>query len=128
MRSFKYPNMFKVNASEVWDTSEYAQATLQNAGLVLRSFRNELLGDPYFGNTLQQYMFEPNNYLLKDVIIDTIYPQLIAFMPQLKIQRKDIEVVQDIKKGTLNCKFVGVSQIDYQLYTYETVLISNSDL
>lgn len=128
MRSFKYPNMFKVNSSEIWEASEYTQATLQNAGLVLRSFRNELLGDPYFGNTLRQYLFEPNNYLLKDIIIDTIYPQLIAFMPQLKIERKDIDVVQDIKKGTLNCKFVGVSQIDYQLYTYETVLISNSDL
>lgn len=128
MRSLKYPNMFRVNSSEVWEDSEYAQATLQNMGLVMRSFRDELLGDPYFGNSLNKYLFDQNNYILKDAIIDTIYPQLISFIPQLKIDRKDVEIIQDRKKGQLICKFTGVSQIDYQVYTYNTVLIDSSEL
>ena len=127
MNSLKYPNMFRANSSEVWGPQEYNQATLQNMGLIMRSFRDELLGDPYFGNTLNRYLFEQNNVILKDVIIDTIYPQLISFIPQLKIDRKDIEIIQDIKKGQLICRFKGTSQIDFQLYTYSTVLLTSSD-
>lgn len=127
MKSLKYPNMFRVNSSEVWGESEYEQATLQNMGLVMRSFRDELLGDPYFGTSLNKYLFDQNNYILKDAIIDTIYPQLVAFIPQLKIERKDIEIIQDRKKGQLICKFTGRSQIDYELYTYNTVLIDSSE-
>jgi hypothetical protein len=119
--------MFRVNSSEVWGESEYEQATLQNMGLIMRSFRDELLGDPYFGTSLNKYLFDQNNYILKDAIIDTIYPQLVAFIPQLTIERKDIEIIQDRKKGQLICKFTGRSQIDYELYTYNTVLIDSSE-
>jgi hypothetical protein len=127
MTSLKYPNMFRVNSSEVWTAAEYKEATLQNISLTLRSFRNELLGDPYFGNTLNRYLFEQNDVILKDIIIDTIYPQLVAFIPQLKIDRKDITIIQDRKKGQLIMRFKGRSQIDYQLYTYSTVLLTSSD-
>ena len=127
MTSLKYPNMFRVNSTAVWEANEYREATLQNMSLLLRSFRDELLGDPYFGTTLNKYLFDQNDVVLQDIIIDTIYLQLVDFIPQLKIDRKDISVIQDKRKGQLIMQFKGRSQIDYQLYTYSTILLTSSD-
>ena len=34
-------------------------------------------------NSLNKYLFDQNNYILKDMLIDTIYTQLALFLPQL---------------------------------------------
>lgn len=128
MRSLKFPKMFSVNSTEVWQSSEYREATAQNCLLTLHSVRNSLLGDPYFGNTLQQYLFDQNNVILKDIIIDIIYGQLITFLPQVVIERDDIKIIQDALHGKLLCKFTGVSQIDFTVNTYSLNLLASADI
>lgn len=128
MRSLKFPKMFSVNSTEVWSSSEYKEATAQNCLLTLYSVRNSLLGDPYFGNTLQQYLFDQNNNILKDIIIDIIYGQLITFLPQISIERDDIKIIQDALHGKLLCKFTGVSQIDFTVNTYSLNLLATADI
>ena len=118
MRSIKFPRMFSSNSTKVWKEEEYLDATKQNTKLVLSTSRGELFGDPYFGLMLKQYMFDQNNYILRDIIIDMIYTQLALFIPQLKVKREDIQIIQDRKRGQLYCKFSGISQIDY---TYNTI-------
>jgi hypothetical protein len=73
-------------------------------------------------------MFDPNSYVLRDQIIDMIYTQLAQFIPQVKVERKDISVYQDREKGKLYCKFSGVNQIDYTVNTYALVLFDVSEL
>lgn len=128
MRSLKFPKMFGINSSEVWKSSEYKEATAQNCLLTLQSVKDSLLGDPYFGNTLQRYLFDQNNYILKDIIIDIIYTQLVTFVPQIKVKRNDIQIIQDAIHGKLICKFTGVSQIDFTLNTYSLNLLANSSI
>ena len=77
MRSLKFPRMFGINQTEVWKSEDYSQQTMQNCKLLLQTERGTLLGDPFFGNMLKKYLFDQNNYLLKDIIIDTIYCQLV---------------------------------------------------
>jgi hypothetical protein len=120
--------MFGINSTEVWKSSEYKEATTQNCILTLHSVRNSLLGDPYFGNTLQNYLFDQNNYILKDIVIDIIYTQLVTFLPQIKIEREDIKIIQDALAGRLICKFTGVSQIDFTINTYSLNLLANADI
>jgi phage baseplate assembly protein W len=127
MRSFKFPKMFKTNTSEIWLASEYGKATRQNALLLLQSERGELICDPYFGILLKHYLFNQNNYILKDVLIDTIYTQIAIFLPQIKISRNDINITTDHLRGRLYCTFSGTSQIDYTHNTYNLLLFENSD-
>lgn len=122
MRSFKFPNMFNTNSSNIWREDEYGKATRQNALILLHSERGELVCDPYFGILLKHYLFNQNSYILKDMLIDTIYIQLAIFLPQIKISRNDIDIIPDPLKGRLHCKFSGVSQIDYTHNTYNLVL------
>ncbi len=125
MRSLKFPKMFGTNHTEVWLESEHRQATLQNIKLALGSVRGELLGDPYFGMLIQQYTYEPNSYILRDIIADMIYTQLAIFIPQLKVNRQGITVLQNKRKGQLICQIRGINQIDYDLSTYELVLFTD---
>ena len=128
MRSLKFPRMFGINQTEVWKSEDYSQQTVQNCKLLLQTERGTLLGDPFFGNMLKKYLFDQNNYLLKDIIIDTIYGQLVLFLPQLNINREDMDIFQDDTKGKLICKFSGTSQIDYTINTYSLELLSSSDI
>ncbi len=127
MRSIKFPNMFRSNSTEVWKTSEYLDATKQNTYLILRTERGELECDPYFGLMLKHYLFSQNNYILKDMLIDTIYTQLVLFIPQLKILRNSIEIIQDKERGKVICRFSGINQIDYTHNTFNLLLFEDSD-
>ena len=127
MRSIHFPHMFNTNSTRVWKSSEHLNATKQNTKLVLYSERGELIGDPYFGLMLSRFMFDKNNYILRDQIIDMIYTQLAIFIPQVHVERKDITVFQDREKAKLYCEFSGVNQIDYQLNTYQLVLFDSNE-
>ena len=125
---FVFPIKFNTNTSNVYVSAEYDTATRQNLLLLLESVRGSLLGDPYFGNALEQYLFEQNNYVLKDIVIDLIYNQIVNFMPQLKVERRDINIIQDSVRGKLIAKITGVSMIDYKVYTYSLSLLQNGTI
>ena len=127
MRSIHFPHMFNTNSTRVWKSSEHLNATKQNIKLVLYSERGELIGDPYFGLLLRHFMFDQNNYILRDQIIDMIYTQLAIFIPQVHVERKDITVFQDREKAKLYCELSGINQIDYQLNTYQLVLFDSNE-
>ena len=126
MRSFKFPKMFKSNSSQIWQESEYNKATKQNVLILLQSERGELECDPYFGILLKHYMFNQNSYILKDMLIDTIYTQIAIFLPQVKISRNDIDIVVDTTKGRMYCSFSGINQIDYTHNTFNLLLFDET--
>lgn len=126
MRSYKFPKMFSPNSSRIWRADEYGKATKQNALLLLQSERGEFEYDPYFGILLKHYMFNQNSYILKDMLIDTIYTQIAIFLPQIKISRNDIDIISDPLKGRLHCVFSGISQIDYTHNTFNLLLFDET--
>ena len=126
MRSYKFPKIFDTNSSRIWRSDEYGKATKQNVLLLLQSERGELICDPYFGILLKHYMFNQNSYILKDMLLDTIYTQIAIFLPQVKISRNDIDIVSDPLKGRMYCRFSGISQIDYTHNTYNLLLFDET--
>ena len=127
MRSIEFRKMFNPNSTRVWKSSEHLEATKQNTKLLLHTNRGELFGDPYFGLMFKRYLFDQNSYILKDAIIDMIYTQLAIFIPQVKVKREDIEIIQDRERGKLYCRFSGISQIDYTFNTYNLVLFDEKE-
>ena len=126
MRSFKFPKMFKSNTSQIWRADEYSKATRQNTLLLIQSERGELECDPYFGILLKHYMFNQNSYILKDMLIDTIYTQIAIFLPQVRISRNSIDIISDGQKGRLYVKFSGINQIDYTHNTFNLLLFDET--
>ena len=127
MRSIKFPKMFDSTSTKVWQESEQHEATAQNLKLALASTRGELLGDPYFGLLLNQYMFSQNSSILRDMLIDMIYTQVALFIPQLYVSRKDISIIQNKRKGQLICQIRGIDQVDHTLNTYELLFFNTEN-
>jgi phage baseplate assembly protein W len=122
MKSLSFPKIIKNKA--VQTVSDY-DATLQNMKLVLASEKGEFIFDPYFGIRLKRYMFEQNNPILLDVLVDEIYEQLVTFMPQLIINKKDISMSRDRAKVYITIK--ARNQIDFELNTYNLVLFNSQE-
>ena len=119
MKSIAFPNMFtKTKTNTVNDL----EATKQNVKALLSSEKGEFIFDPYFGIRLKRWLFEQNNTILKDIIIDEVYTQVALFIPQVKVQRRDITLVADKQKGKITCHFKGINQIDFSVETYDLVL------
>lgn len=117
MKSINFPKMFNRNSTKI--VKDF-NATKQNTILLLLTEKGELFGDPYFGVRLKRYIFEQNNYILKDIIIDEIYTQLALFMPQLKVERNDIKIVQE--RAKIYCRFKAKNLANYKTNMYSLCL------
>lgn len=119
MKSIKFPDMLKSVTTNIVTDHD---ATMSNLKLLLLSDRGSLLGDPYFGTNLKRLMFDQNNYVLRDVVIDDIYTAILQFLPQILVKRKDITINADKTRVQINIK--AQNMLDYTLDTYNLVLLS----
>jgi len=122
MKSIEFPRMLNSNSTRIVKDLE---ASKQNSLLLLRSEKGELFGDPFFGIRLKKYLFNQNNIILRDIIADEIYTQIALFLPQIRVSRKDIQIIQD--KGILYCKFKGINQANLKLETYSLNIYNDQE-
>ena len=119
MNSLAFPNMFNNTTTKVVKDHE---ATAQNLKLLLLSDRGAFFGDPYYGTIIKQLIFEPNNVILRDIIIDAIYTAILQFLPQVLVHRKDIAVVQRDTQVYVNIR--ATNMLDYQTDMYNINLLN----
>ena len=119
MQSLAFPNMFGSTTTKVFTDH---QATASNLKLTLMSEKTSLFGDPYFGTNIRKMLYEQNNYVLQDLVIDDIYTAILQFMPQLVVQRKDIQLVSQGEDIYITIKALNL--IDYTVDTYNINLLN----
>lgn len=122
VRSIAFPKMINHNRVQ---TVEDHDATLQNIKLVLGSEKGEFKFDPYFGIRLKRYMFEQNNFVLQDLLLDEIYEQLVTFVPQIIVKRNDIKFQKERAKLYITIKCTN--RLDFTPNTYNLVLYENQE-
>lgn len=94
MHSLAWPKMFSnTNVSTL--LLEDKAAIKSNLLLLLNSERLSLFGDPYYGTALKQVIFQPNNNIIVDLIIDELYTTICTYIPQVYLTRNDIKVQSD---------------------------------
>jgi len=117
MYSINFPDMVSSVTTKLISDHD---ATVQNLKLVLLSDRGSLFGDPYFGTLWKRLLFDQNNVIIRDIIIDDILTTIETFIPQLLVTRKDITVTSD--KYNVYITIKGTNLLDYQLDTYNIKL------
>ena len=115
--SISFPKMFNKNTTLVKSGDD---AIMQNLSALLLSVAGGMKDDPYFGVNLKRYMFDQNNYILRDILIDEIYTQIKVFMPQLQVERKQISLVQ--QDTTVFVKIQALNREDYTTNMYQIAL------
>ena len=121
MYSFAFPAMFKSNGAQLLKDKE---ATASNLSLLLTSWKTSLFGDPYFGTLLKTYTYEPNNIILRDLVVDELYTAILEFIPQLYVERKNIKITQRGVElfAEINC----INKLDNEVNAYEIRLTENT--
>ena len=116
--SIGFPEMFSETYTNVITDRV---ATQSNIELLLESCKMSLLGDPYFGTSLRKFIFEPNNIVLRDLIIDEIYVSLVTFIPQIHVTRKDIVLTQQGTSihASINC----INKLDNEPNMYQIKIL-----
>lgn len=114
MDSINFPDMFYTTGTKIISGHD---ATLSNLKLALLSSKNTLFGDPYFGTNLKWLLFEQNNDILKDIVIDDIYTTILTFVPQLTLKRRDIDIILDREAVYIKIKATNLLDFKTDLYT-----------
>lgn len=122
MNSISFPEMFKSSSTLVVKDKD---ASLQDMELLLASEKGELFGDPFFGIRIKKYTFNQNNYILRDILVDEIYTQLMVFCPQLTINRNDIAITQ--KGNKLIATIKGINKLDFTPDMYQLELFQGEE-
>lgn len=92
--TIKCPNCFSVASGKVSVISEIE--SINNCiGLLLRSSRGELVGDPMFGTNLMKMMYEPNDYILQDSVRSEIVTAINKYENRVYVTESDIDVSSD---------------------------------
>lgn len=123
MYSISFPNIFDSARTRVVSDHE---ATLQNLKLMLSSDKNSLLGDPFFGTTLRRALYEQNGEVIVDLVIDEIYTSILTFMPQIQLNRRDIQIKQ--KGEDLYAEITCKNLIDYTTDMYDINLTKTDEV
>lgn len=106
--------MFKTTSSIVITGEDAIKTNLKN---LLLSEKGGLFGDPFFGVRLKRYMFDQNNYVLKDILIDEMYTQIALFMPQLYVERNDITIKRKRGKVVVNIRVRNRNNFTTNMYS-----------
>lgn len=109
MYSIKFPDMFSYSKTNLIKDNE---ATLSNTKLLIGAWKNSLYGDPFFGTNVKQYVYEQNNVILRDIIIDDLFESIRMFIPQILVKREWIKITQENQAlyATINC----INKLDNQ--------------
>lgn len=113
MYSIDFPNML---SSAKTNLIKDNKATLSNLRLMLASWKTSLFGDPYFGTNVKRFIFEQNNIILREIIIDDIYVSIQDFMPQVFVKRNDISIT--LKNNQVFCTINCINKLNNEVNLY----------
>lgn len=114
MNAIKFPDMISNNETNVIYDKDATHSNLKN---LLLSVKQTLLGDPYFGINLQKLLYEKNNIIIQDLVIDEIYNAITVFMPQIRVERKNIEIISSGNKIAVKLQLQNMLDYSFNEYT-----------
>ena len=119
IKSIAFPNMFTRTSTNFVTDKE---ATFQNLKYLILSEKGELFGDPLYGVGLKKYLFDQNDTIIKDLVLDDMYTAIATFMPQLRINRNDLKL-RTGDKGEIFVDIRAINQLDFTTDLYSIVLL-----
>lgn len=123
MNAVSFPDMISNNSTNIITDED---ATLQNLKYLILSSKNTLFGDPYFGTNLKKLIFDRNNTILRDIVIDDIFTAITMFMPQIKVERRNISVESEGSRLYINIR--AQNRLDYTFTDYSINMINIEEL
>lgn len=112
VKSIKHPDTFNHTTGKT-QLSEMIESINQSIRLILTTAPGELWGDPSFGSTLHEYLFEYSGDILTRLIQTEITRALNLWEPRVLLNEGDITITYEGVNAYINIKY----NIRYTNYT-----------
>lgn len=86
-------------------------------GLLIRTSKGELLGDPAYGTNLMKYIYEPNDLILRDMVIEDLTTAIKNYETRIIVASSDIEVVIDKEYMYITINYLMKNTGTYETFT-----------
>ena len=93
-KSIRFPSMFDISVGNTAIDEEYISIN-RCIALILTTAKGELLGDPDYGCTLYEQLFNPYVDSQKDIIILEILNALQKYEKRITVKNSDITIERD---------------------------------
>ena len=94
-KSIKYPNPFNLQSGKT-DLSESTTSINQCIGLILTTAKGELLGDPDFGCTLYEILFEQYSLNTEVLVKKEIAESINTYEHRVTVSEQDISIEESM--------------------------------
>lgn len=94
-KSIKYPNPFNLQSGKT-DVSDNIKSINECIGLILTTAKGELLGDPDFGCTLYEILFEQYSLNTEALIKKEIAESINTYEHRITVSEQDISIEESI--------------------------------
>lgn len=92
--TIRCPNCFSVSTGNTVMITDIE--SINNCiGLLLRTSKGELVGDPMFGTNLMRMIYEPNDYILQDSVRSEIVTAVSKYENRVYITEQDISITSE---------------------------------
>lgn len=89
--TISHPTCFDISTGKTLTVSSYTSIN-QCLGLLFTSAKGELLSDPDFGTNLFAYILEPNDLMLRDMVVDDILYAVNKYEKRITMSESDINI------------------------------------
>lgn len=89
--TISFPNITSLVSGKNTFSKDY-ESINECIGLLLRTSKGELLGDPQFGCNLMRYIHEPNDLILQDLAREDIVSAISKYEPRVTVNAENIDI------------------------------------
>ena len=101
--------------NQTYDNLVQLQSNVKN---LLLTQKGERLAQPTFGSDLQKLVFEPNDGELEEKISNAIESAISQWLPQLTVEKIDIDATADIKdKNQVDISIIFTAKYNQQNFS-----------
>lgn len=119
MKSFNWPDIFKGGRVEILSDKDAAKNNLK---LLLGAEKTGLFGDPSFGTLLKKYLHEQNSTVMRDLVREEVYDSILRYAPQIKVDRKDIDITKEKSIVYINIRYTYISETISDMFSAQILL------
>lgn len=94
-KSIKYPNPFSLQSGKT-DVSDGVKSINECIGLILTTAKGELLGDPDFGCTLYEILFEQYSLNTEALIKKEIAESINTYEHRVTVSEQDVNIEESM--------------------------------
>jgi phage baseplate assembly protein W len=77
--------------------------------LLIKTVKGELFGDPGYGTNIIRFIYEPNDDILKELIIDDLLQSIPLYEKRIKVTSSDINIISDENAVYISIKYTIIT-------------------